>query len=80
MAANPTADRRGIDGDVGERADLLLAALIEAALVVGRSDDPGRPARPGLINGHVLDGLVREVTPPEAEALTTLSISKNPRG
>jgi AcrR family transcriptional regulator len=55
------ADRGRIGGDhLEERAHLLLAALIEAALVVGRSDHPGatRKAMGALIDEHV-DGLVR---------------------
>jgi AcrR family transcriptional regulator len=55
------ADRRRIAGDhLVERAHLLLATLIEAALVVGRSDDPRatRTTMGALIDEHI-DGLVR---------------------
>jgi AcrR family transcriptional regulator len=55
------ADSNRIGRDhLEERAHLLLAALIEAALLVGRSDDPGttRKAMGALIDEHI-DGLVR---------------------
>ena len=65
------ADHRRIGPDhLAERAHLMLAILIEAALVVGRSDDQRatRKAMGTLIDEHIA-ALVR-TAPPEAKELT----------